>query len=141
VKRLAARLGLVAALGAAFCAYTTWPILNAVETGKTPEYPDLKPRDYGASVESVTRSLKGVLGRLPRWRLVGEGKGPAGGEVQAVRTALVPGVESEVTIRLRREGGRTRVSVKSISRDLPWDLGHNARIVRELLAALDREAF
>lgn len=140
MKRLAGRLALVALLAGGLYAHTTWPLLNSVETGRTPEYPDLTPRDYGASVESVTRSVKAVLVRLPRWRLVGEGKGPAGGEVQAVRTALVPGVVSEVTIRLRREGGRTRVSVRSVSRDLPWDLGQNARNVRELLAALDREA-
>jgi len=40
-------------------------------------------------------------------------------------------------VRIRREGGKTLVSVRSRSRWGPSDFGQNARNVRELLAALD----
>jgi uncharacterized protein (DUF1499 family) len=138
VRRWLLRLApLLAAAGVVF-AYTTWPRLNDVETGKTPEYPYLQPREYGASPEAVTRSVKRVLGQLRGWQLVGEGKGPVGVQIQAVRSTRVFRFKDDVTIRIRSEGGRTRVYVRSKSRLGNADFGQNARNIRELLAALDR---
>lgn len=133
------RLVLVALAAAAVGAVLAWPRINDVETGKTPEYPDLQPKHYGASVERVTKAVKAALAGLPHWRLVGEGKGSEGAEIQAVCTSF-PGLEHDVTIRVRRESGRTKVSVRSKSRTLDWDFGQNARNIRGLLRALDREA-
>jgi hypothetical protein len=48
-------------------------------------------------------------------------------------------LKDDVTVRARREGGRTRVSVRSRSHLRVWDFGRNARNIRELLAALDAE--
>ncbi len=127
---------LAAIVGAVFLA-TAWPRLNDVETGATPEYPDLEPRDYAASPEQVSKAVQDALRRLPRWELLGSGSGRAGSEVRAVhRTHL--GFKDDVTVRIRREGGRTRVSVRSKSRVGAWDFGQNARNVRELVAELDR---
>lgn len=128
-------------LGVVFLA-TAWPRVNQVETGRTPEYPDLRPRDYGANVDSVVKGLKDVVARLPRWEIVGMGKGPTGSEIQAVKTLpLFPALKYDVSIRVRREGGRSRVSVRSRSRTGPWDFGQNGRNVRQLLDALDHEVF
>ncbi len=137
MKQLLKRLVLLGLVAAAAGAVLAWPRINLVETGKTPEYPELQPKEYGASVERVTKAVKAAMATLPRWRLVGEGTGPAGAEVQAVHTTLVR-LEYDVTVRIRRDKGRTQVSVRSKSRSLAWDFGQNARNIRELLAALDR---
>jgi uncharacterized protein (DUF1499 family) len=139
MRKLLVRLVVLAVLPAAFYAFTTWPLLNDVETGKTPEYPDLQPREYAAGPDVVARAVKAVLSHQAHWKLVGEGKGSVGVTLQALHTTPVVPFESEVTIRIRREGGRTRVSVRSQSSAAKLDLGQNARNIRELLGALDRE--
>jgi uncharacterized protein (DUF1499 family) len=142
VKHLAKQLAALAAVAAAVLLVTTWPRINQVETGKTPEYPDLRPRDYGANVGSVVKGVEDVTSRLPRWEIVGIGKGPMGSEIQAVKTLpLLPALKYDVSIRVHRDGGRSHVTVRSRSRTGPWDFGQNARNVRELLEALDREVF
>ena len=132
-------LVLAAVLGALWCA-TAWPRINDVETGKTPEYPDLRVHDYGAGVDAVVKGVRTVASRLPRWEIVGVGKGSAGAEIQAVHTTLFR-LKADVTIRVRREGSRTRVSARSKSQVGPWDFGQNARNIREILDALDHEVF
>ena len=58
-------LGLL--IGAVFAA-THWPRINSVETGRTPEYPDLAVRDYGASEAKVDKAARGAIAALPRWK-------------------------------------------------------------------------
>ena len=131
---------LAAALGGAW-AFFHWPRIADVETGRTPEYPDLRVRDYMAGQDKVATAARKTVERLPRWTFVAQGKGPGGAEIQAVaRTGLLR-FEDDVTIRVRREGGRTRVSVRSKSRAGSADFGQNARNIRLFLAELDREMF
>ena len=132
------RVLLLAGLLAGAFLLTRWPLVAEVETGKSPGYPDLVPRQYRAAEERVAQAAQAVVQREPRWRFVGSGSGAGGRALQAVYTTL-PGLEHDVTVRIRREGGQTRVVVKSKSRVGPIDLGQNARIVRELFAALERE--
>jgi uncharacterized protein (DUF1499 family) len=141
MKHLFRHLLVVAAFLGALWAITAWPRINDVETGRTPEYPDLVPRDYGASVDSVVTTLRTVMSRMPDWEFVGAGKGPAGAEVQAIHTMRILHFKDDVTIHVKREKGRTVVSVRSKSRVGKWDFGQNARNIRELLGALDHEAF
>ena len=131
---------LLAAVIAGAWAYTRWPRLNEVETGATPEYPDLKVRDYMAAEDKVAKAARATVERLPMWKLVAQGKGPGGSEIQAA-TSTRWLMEAEVTIRVRREGGRTRVHVKSRSHPGPADFGENARNIRLFLSELDRELF
>ena len=139
MNRTATRLALLLlALGAIWAA-TAWPRINNVQTGRTPEYPDLRVHDYAASPEKVAQAVKEVLGRLPGWTLVGAGQGSAGHAVQAVHETGFFVLKEDITIQIRREGARTRVSVRSRSQAGPWDLGQNARNIRELLAALDAQ--
>lgn len=130
-------IALVAAAVTAAWAFTAWPRINDVETGRTPEYPDLQPRGYAAGVDQVVQAARDVLAGLPRWELVGAGQGPAGAELHAVRSTRVWRFKDDVTVKVRREGGRTVVSVRSRSRVGRGDFGQNARNVREFLAALD----
>lgn len=141
MKTLAVQLFAIAAIAGAIWTASAWPHINEVETGRTPEYPDLKPHDYGASPEQAAKAAKSLLNRLPRWTFVGEGKGPMGAEIQALHETPLLRFKDDVTIRMRREKGRTVVSVRSKSRLGTWDFGQNARNVRELLDALDREVF
>jgi uncharacterized protein (DUF1499 family) len=129
----------VALVGGAVWALTAWPRLNEVETGRTPEYPDLQVRTYSASPQRVSEAVRRVLDPLPRWTVVGSGEGPAGSVVSAVHETRVFRFKDDVTVKITRKGGETVVSVHSRSRLGSWDFGQNARNVRELLAALDAE--
>jgi uncharacterized protein (DUF1499 family) len=120
-------------------AATTWPHLNDVETGRTPEYPDLQVRSYRKDPKAVIAAARAAVDALPRFRYVGGGSGPAGSAIQAVASSRVFRFQDDVTVHVRSEGGVTRVSVRSRSRIGKWDFGQNARNIRELLAALDRE--
>jgi uncharacterized protein (DUF1499 family) len=114
-----------------------WPRLNDVETGRTPEYPDLKVREYSAGVDAVSKAAQKALRSLPRWTFVAAGSGPGGAEVQAIHATRIMHFKDDVTIRISSRGGRTRVSVRSRSRTGKWDFGQNARNVREFLSFLD----
>ncbi len=133
------RILLVAALlGAAAWAVLRWPRLDTVETGRTPEYPDLRPRDYAAAEAEVGRAVRAALDRLG-WRFVAAGRGPGGSEVQASTRGAVLPTEHDVTVRIQRMGARTRVSVRAHGRTLGWDFGEDARLIERFFAALDEE--
>jgi uncharacterized protein (DUF1499 family) len=133
-------LVVVVVLGALYAwGNVQWPRLNDVETGRTPEYPDLRVKEYSASPERVTKAARSAIESLPRWTLVGAGEGPGGGEIQAVATTKVFRFKDDVTVRIRREGGKTKVSVRSRSRVGKLDFGQNARNIREFQAELDRQ--
>jgi len=132
------KLVVIVLVVAAVLLLTSWPRINDVETSATPEYPDLKDQSYVASEARVVESAKEAIASLPRWSLVGSGKGPAGSEMQAVATTPVLRFKDDVTIRVRRTGGRTVVSVRSRSRFGKLDFGQNARNIREFFAALNK---
>ena len=115
-----------------------WPRINDVETGRTPEYPELTPRQYAQGEPAVTQATRAAIERLPRWSVGGTGKGPGGSEVQAVAGTPI-GLKHDVTVRIRREGSGTRVSIRSRSRNGPWDFGQNARNIHVLLDQLELE--
>jgi uncharacterized protein (DUF1499 family) len=133
------RFLLLLVIAGAVAAFLAWPRLNMVETGRTPEYPDLQPREYAAGEQRVTEALKAAAGRLSRFAFVGAGRGPGGSEVHYVASTPVLRFKDDVNVRIRREGAKTKVTVRSKSRMGTMDFGQNARNVRELMAALDRE--
>jgi uncharacterized protein (DUF1499 family) len=139
MRRLAKWVLAIAVGGALVLAFTTWPLLHDVETGKTPEYPDLRVKEFAASPDRVAKALEKALASLAGWEVVGSGHGQASHSLQAVHTTPVVQRKEEVSVRIWREGDRTRMTVRSKSRtDLP-DFGQNARNIRELLAALEHE--
>jgi hypothetical protein len=130
------RLLLLALLGLAAAGYFAWPRLAAVETGRTAEYPDLQPRRYAAPVAKVAEATRATVEGLG-WTFVASGSGPGGQEITAIAPVPVLHLRTMVAVRVRREEGRTVVSVRSRSEYGPLDFGQNARNVRALLAALD----
>jgi hypothetical protein len=138
LNRVLRVLIVAAAVGACVWAVLRWPHLDTVETGRTPEYPGLVPRDYTASEAEVGRAVKRALDGLG-WESVGSGRGPGGSEVQARTRGRILPTDHLATVRIQRVGSRTRVSVAARSRTLPWDFGENARLIEQFLAALDQE--
>lgn len=133
------RFLLLLAVAGAVAAVLAWPRINDVETGRTPEYPDLQVRTYSRDVATVAKAAQKAVERLPRWTFVGAGQGPGGAEVHAVHKTLVFRFSDDVTVRVRAAGGRASLTVRSKSRTGKWDFGQNARNIRELLAELDRD--
>lgn len=113
-----------------------WPVLNRVETGKTPEYPDLQPLTVAFPATRVFEAALTAARTLPRWTVVKTD--PAAGLIEAeARTRLWRFVD-DVTIRIIPGEGRATVSVRSASRVGRGDLGQNARNIRAFLDALRR---
>jgi hypothetical protein len=133
------KLLLLLAVAGGVVALVSWPRLSDVETGRTPEYPDLQVREYAAGEEQVAKAVKQAVGRLAGWTWLGSGRGPAGSAVTALHSVPILPLKFEVTVKIQRGAGRTRVSVRSRSRWGVLDFGQNARNIRALLAELDRE--
>ena len=126
----------------ALCAGATWvvcawPRVDHVETGRTPEYPDLQPRRYSARPEVVAAAVREAAKTLPHWELWGAGSGPAGAELRLAHVEAPLSLREQVIVRVRAEGATTVVNVRSESASGPLDFGQNARNVRALLAAID----
>ncbi len=141
MKSTLKQLAVLALAGGVIWAFTAWPLLDDVETGRAPEYPQLQVKAFLASEEKVTRAAEQTIKSLPGWTLVGMGHGPGGTSIQAVREGPVFGFKYDIGLRIWREGGMTRLSVRSRSQPgkLPFkiDFGQNARNIRELLRELD----
>jgi len=129
---------LVAVVAVAGVAATRWPRINEVETSRTPEYPDLRDREYAASEAAVGKAANAALASLPGWTFVGAGHGPGGTSIQALAARPDP-VKTEMTIAIRPRGGKTTVHVKARSTFGPWDFGQGARHIEAFLAELDRQ--
>src|SRR5260221_6848374 len=116
---------------------TAWPGTKGVETGRPPDYPDLRVREYSASPKKVAEAATQALGRLPGWSVIGSGGGPAGHSIQALHETPPFGFQEDVTLQIRQDGPRTRVSVRSRSRAGPWEFCQKARDMPERLSGPD----
>jgi hypothetical protein len=135
MKKRLVRVALIALAVVGAWAAVAFPHLNRVETGKTPEYADLQPREYAAPPPQVSKAVLAALGEMPGWSYTGSGSGPGGSQTQA--TSSLPPCDMFVWVRGGK--GKTTVSVKSESRYGPWDFGQNARNIRAFLARLDQQ--
>ncbi|MGH7232060.1 MAG: DUF1499 domain-containing protein [Nitrospiraceae bacterium] len=137
--RILAALGL-ALLGVIGCSamlLRNWPLINVVETGHTPEYPDVIPRLYQATEDRVFDAALHAVNRLPRWSVVRYNE--TKGEVQAEARTLALRFVDDVMIHIAEQGGATTVHVKSASRVGRGDFGQNARNIRAFFAELDTQ--
>ena len=137
--RAPTKAALVLLAAGAGAALVYWPRINDVETGRTPEYADLRVQRFAPGEERVTKAARGAVAALPGWELVGGGRGPGGAELQAVARTRVLRFKDDVTVRIRRREGATEVSVRSRSRVGKLDFGQNARNIRAFQAELERQ--
>jgi len=137
MRSLVRTVVILALVAGAVLAVTRWPRINQVETGRTPEYPELRAREFAAPEAAVAKAARAAVGSLPDWTLVGEGQGRGGTAIQAVAANPSP-LKTEMTISVRREGGKTVVRTLARSTFGPWDFGQGARHIEDFHAALDR---
>jgi uncharacterized protein (DUF1499 family) len=139
VKRMGLLIGvlLLGGIGAGVVALRSWPMINIVETGRTPEYPDIQPRTYQKPVAEVFDAALHVVNRLPRWSLVGYDEKQ--GDIQAESRTVLWRFVDDVRVRVRSHGGAAVVDVRSASRVGRGDFGQNARRIRVFLEELDRQ--
>ncbi len=96
-------------------------------------YPDLRTLVVDEPAPAVfARALAAV--RALGWEVAGQDAGA--GRIEATDTTFWFGFQDDVAVRIRPDGARARVDVRSISRIGGGDVGTNARRIRTLLAAL-----
>jgi uncharacterized protein (DUF1499 family) len=78
-----------------------------------------------------------VAAAMPGWRVTAED--PAWGTFEAVATSRLFAFEDDIVVRVREEDGKSRVDVRSKSRDGRGDLGVNAARIRTFVSALESE--
>lgn len=121
----------------ALLALRAWPLINVVETGETPEYPDLTPRVYRVSTDRVFDAVLHAVHRLPRWSLISSR--PENGDIRAEAKTMVFRFVDDVLIRVTAGGETTVVTVRSASRIGRGDFGQNARNIHAFFDELDRQ--
>lgn len=117
-------------------AASIWPVINEVETGRTPEYPDLQPQYYNADPERVFAQSRDAIESMPRWKVVSAES--ASHTIKATHETYVFGFIDDVTVWIEPVTEFvTRVRVRSASRMGEGDFGQNARNIRAFFSALD----
>ncbi|WP_447980374.1 DUF1499 domain-containing protein [Candidatus Nitrospira bockiana] len=114
-----------------------WPMINVVETGRTPQYPDIVPRVYPGDKAAVFDAALHAVSRLPRWTLIDYDEGR--GEIRAEAVTRVLRFVDDVHVRLEERPDGVTVHVRSASRVGKGDFGQNARNIRSFFSELDRQ--
>ncbi len=114
-----------------------WPVINEVETGETPEYPDIQPQYYSSAPDKVFREIRAGIEQMNRWKVVEASREEL--TIEATRKTLVFRFVDDITVWIESvTDSVTRVDVRSASRLGEGDFGQNARNIRALFAELDR---
>jgi len=96
-------------------------------------YPDIGPLTVALPPdETFIKALE--VARSQGWGVVASDT--AAGRIEAVDTTFWFGFQDDVVIRIRPQGGESRVDIRSKSRVGRGDLGANARRIRRFLSAL-----
>jgi uncharacterized protein (DUF1499 family) len=121
---------------AMFVSILLWPTINVVETGVTPEYPEIQPHYYSTDPGRVHEEVVAAVDELGRWAVVDQSASER--RVDAHRTSAIPMVDSTVEIRVEQfTDYLTQVHVRSEGSRLRGDFGQNARAIKEFFAELD----
>lgn len=98
-------------------------------------YPDIQPLVLaGVSPQQAYARVEAAARKLG-WEIVAAV--PTEGRLEATGTTRFLGLQHDVVVRLRVEGGATRVDARSKSREGVIDAGLNARRLREFLQLLE----
>jgi hypothetical protein len=127
-------VGVAAAL--TFGLMAAWPPLRSVETGATPEYPQLRPADYRFSRDRVFAGVLEVAATFPDVAITATEA--SSGTVHLTWRGPVGALDSTVLVRVEQNGeAGAIVFVESTLVRGRADFGQNARVIRRLLAGLD----
>lgn len=115
---------------------TIWPVINVVETGKTPEYPNVIPMYYSTSPTRVLDEIQASFKALDKFDMVDadiENKVVKGTR----KTRLFRFVDDiEVKVEANTEFV-AKVTIKSSSRVGKGDFGQNARNINTFFTELN----
>lgn len=112
-----------------------WPMINEVETGKTPEYPEVQPGYYSTEPDRILRESAASVEALERWVLVEQNQ--AQRQIAAERRTRL-GFVDDIIIRVEPVTEFvSQVNVRSASRVGKGDFGQNARNIEEFFVELD----
>jgi uncharacterized protein (DUF1499 family) len=130
--------GLIGLLVAAILiSANVWPVINVVETGKTPEYAELQPGYFSADPQRVFDEAKAAAGSIERWQVVRDDV--AQRTIEATATTATFSFVDDISIRVEPVTEFvTRVNVRSASRVGKGDFGQNARNIRAFQAEMNR---
>ena len=96
---------------------------------------DLAPMMLPLSREAAIGRVASTAATMPNWRVTATD--PDAGTVEAVSTTKLFGFQDDIVLRVRDSGdGKSRVDMRSKSRDGKGDLGANAARIRAFMAAL-----
>ncbi|MFN0123604.1 MAG: DUF1499 domain-containing protein [Blastocatellia bacterium] len=122
-------------VSAALISGTIWPRINDVKTGETPEYPDIQPQQFSASLYQVFDAALATAHDLG-WDDITEDRG--NGEIHAVETTALMRFHDDITISVKQAGTGVIVNMRSHSRVGKGDLGTNARRIRRFQAEMKK---
>lgn len=137
-RRLLTILGVAVGvvITAILVAASIWPVISEVETGETPEYPEIRPQYYTAEPGRVFDATRDAVESMPRARISSSNRNEY--RLECVRSSYVFGFEFDLTVSVESVTQFvTRVHVASRSRFGRGDLGQNARNIRRFFRALD----
>ncbi len=119
-----------------FSTLAVWPPINDVETGATPEYPEIQPRDYRFSADRVLAAASESVEALERFEFVSVEEDS--GIVIATAATRSGRFIDDITVRVEANGdGGAIVFIRSQSRVGKGDFGQNARNIVALQTAMD----
>lgn len=135
-------LGVVAAAAVGMSAALVWLpragwSTNDVTTGASVDYPDLLSHVYDMPPDQTLQVTAAVATRLPNWTV--KETDLASGVLRAEAKTPLGLFTDDVTVSAVAEGSYTKVIIRSHSRVGKADLGVNARNIRALQAAMDRQ--
>jgi len=111
------------------------PIINDVETGKTPQYPDVQPQTFALDPHTTLEECEAVARTLQRWTVISVDVPDR--RIEAIYKSALVGFKDDVTIVVHAdEGTGSIVNVRSRSRIGKGDFGQNAKTIRSFQGAL-----
>lgn len=114
-----------------------WPVINRVETGKTPEYAEIIPHYFTAEPGRVFEECKGSVEAIDGFTVAASDLPTR--KLKAAVVATPFGFEHDMTITIEPVTEFvTRVHVLSASRSGKGDFGQNARNIETFFTELDR---
>jgi uncharacterized protein (DUF1499 family) len=125
------------AVGAVLVTPRRWLTTNDVTTGRTPEYPEIEPREYALVPRAVFEAVRHAVRRMARWKVVREDVTRMRLDAE-VKTFLFRFTD-DVTIWAEESPHGSRVMVRAHSRIGRGDLGENARTIKALQRVIDEE--
>lgn len=112
-----------------------WLLINDVETGKTPEFPDIQPQAFPLDPRTTLEECEAVARTLPRWTVVNVDV--PGRRIEAIYKTKVIGFRDDLSIWVSSDDGTgSVVNMRGKSRVGRSDFGQNAKTILSFQVAL-----